>query len=153
VIRGFFDAEARRPTPRVRAVLLLPDVGARFGSIDFQIDTGADESVLHPADALRLGLRIDDLVRAYTNWGEPSELAGIAGRTLSYHVTARYVFQPDRRPHPQQVSSRIHIAKWMPENDVLPSLLGWDVLQHFRFSMDWASCSIARYDQADPELK
>jgi len=58
----------------------LSATGGQQGFIDFRVDTGADESILHPVDALRLGFKIADLVRAQPTWGAPKELIGIGGR-------------------------------------------------------------------------
>jgi hypothetical protein len=37
------------------------------------------------------------------------------------------------------MEGEIDIAELRPDNQMLPSILGWDVLQYFRLVVDWPS--------------
>ena len=52
VIRGQFDHRGR---PCVQGWLSLPRLNIR-GEVEFLVDTGADSTVIHPSDGLKLGL-------------------------------------------------------------------------------------------------
>ena len=149
MIKGFFDPATPRPTPKVRVALLLPDIGRRSHFVDFQIDTGTDESILHPTDAVQIGLDLSQLLTAQPSWGSSHELIGIGGRMISYRVRAAYLFQHESRT--QRVDGLIHIARWTPESSALPSLLGWDVLRYFRLMMHWSTRVITLHEH-DSEL-
>ena len=66
-VRGFFSdtrltlsqSESVTAVPYVRGLVYLPVLDRR-AAVDFLIDTGADTSVLHPQDSLRL-LTVDEI--------------------------------------------------------------------------------------------
>src|SRR5437870_2566243 len=84
---GRFGAISGRPYMEGR--LYLPRLGIQ-GSISFLLDTGADYSMLMPADAVRLGVPFDQLQ------GD-SQPAGIGGSIHCFVEPAILVFTETKR--------------------------------------------------------
>lgn len=122
-----------------------PVIGVRVGlgghsrDIAFLIDTGADATVLHPADAYRLlgddlhGIDFDHDPRRTPGLG----VGGAVDRVVqNATLTLR---SEDRQLHP--IDMPILIARPIPAepgehgNWRLPSLLGRDFLRHFRLEL------------------
>lgn len=96
----------------------------------FLIDTGADVTILHPQDSLRL-LRPEE-IRALPN---PAPMSGVGGGANSYPIEATVVLMhDDRRLH--SVPLTIFLADPSPANQWLDSLLGRDALDHFIMHFD-----------------
>lgn len=134
-IRGFFSATrlagqaAPTALPYVVSLVLLPQLRRR-ALVTFLIDTGADVTILHPQDSLRL-LRPED-IRALPN---PAPMGGVGGGANSYPIQATIVLMhDDRRLH--SVPLTIFLADPSPANQWLDSLLGRDALDHFIMHFD-----------------
>jgi hypothetical protein len=91
-------------------------------------------------DAARFRIRPDELDDAnrfprFENYG------GIGGRGRYYILRAIYSFTHDDGST-QSIEQEVRIAQFTNANAGLPSLLGWDVLQHFRLTTDWRTKTI-----------
>src|SRR4051794_13573744 len=111
------------------AVVVQLPAWSTSGDIDFLVDTGASRTVLHPADAYRLRVPFDDLVPA-----EHARAWGTGGVAAYAEEPASLRFVDAGRPF--DLDFRIWIALPDPYNVRLPSLLGRDVLQYFRLTVD-----------------
>ena len=117
MIHGYFD-EYGRPYVEGRLIIERLEVD---GTVHFLVDTGADSTVLHPRDGVRLNCRFDLL-------GGPRSMGGIGGRQDYYPEDgATIVFYGEDTTY-TFTDVRINIAKPSPEDRNLPSLLGNDVL-------------------------
>ena len=61
---------------------------------------------------------------------------GIGGGAAFLRVPAEYRFD-DTVASQTVLRSSIDIAQLTTVNRAIPSLLGWDVLQHFKLTLDW----------------
>ena len=122
MIRGVFREEAGRRRPFVTARLSVPSLGT-VGDVRLLIDTGADSTVLAPADALFLGVDVDSLPP-----GPPSTGVGGTMRTAYAEATVDLDgLMLDVRLRilaPTTAAQRRALAR-------IPSLLGRDVLSQF----------------------
>ena len=136
MISGYFDPNYSGPLPMVRVGLFLPQITSSWVPIDFLLDTGADATVLHPQDALfRVGIDPTTLDRPDL-WPNRQPMGGVGGAGECYIHPAHYAFRHDDG-RLQTLSREICIARPDNANQTLESLLGWDVLQQFRVSLDW----------------
>ncbi len=137
MIAGRFDPHSRWPVPLVRATVFLPDLTARWAPVEFVLDTGATHTTLHPADAQSvLGIDLAQLDQLESSM-ERVTAQGIGGSSTYYVVPAEYGFVHEAG-HFQVIRERILVADQSSGNQSLPSVLGWDVLQHFRLELEWA---------------
>ena len=96
--------------------------------ISFLVDTGADGSMLMPADALRMEIEYDRLRHR-------TEAVGIGGTARTFVEEAVVVFsEPGRFLYAYYIQLRI--AEPSHEIMDLPSLLGRDVLDRWRMTYD-----------------
>ena len=98
--------------------------------ISFLVDTGADSSLIAPADAKTMGID-------YTKLGTPIESIGIGGVALSYPVRGSLVFTDSRFMYLYHLDA-LDIAVPQPEIEQMPSLLGREVLGRWRIVCDSA---------------
>jgi hypothetical protein len=124
VLRGRFGDTSGRPYLEGR--LVLPGLDLR-SDISFIVDTGADQSVLMPGDAIRMGLDYGKLTGNVT-------AAGIGGLCQNFVEEAILAFS---EPGKALYIYRVNIQIPAPSPDILdiPSLLGRDVLD--RWSMTY----------------
>jgi hypothetical protein len=136
VIRGYFDRlRYERPVPRVQVDVSLPRISPFPAQVNFLIDSGATSSTLHPQDMLaRFRLTPSELTAA-DRWPRQRTGFGIGGRVLDFVEPATVRFERDDGTV-LGLDVEILIARLTPENEELPSLLGWDVLRHFRLTLD-----------------
>lgn len=147
MIEGYFDPRRpETPFPRILARVLLSSAGipvpfSRWFYVEFPIDTGASRTTLHPRDALRGAGIPEVLLRQPEMWPQSSSLRGIGGGAVYFPVPATHAFtQTDGQE--LTIEGRIEVAQLNAGNSQIPSLLGGDILQHFKVTMDWPSRSV-----------
>ena len=125
MIIGFFSSIGR---PYILGTVTLPrfDVST---DVYFLLDTGADSSCLHLADALNLAVPENSL-------GSESSFGGIGGTAVYYREPAivTFTYGPGRI---DEVSYNIGLDLSYPNETIrLPSLLGRDILDdwHIEYS-------------------
>ena len=110
-------------------------------TVDFLLDTGAARTLLHPRDATtRVGIEPGRLAEP-SRWPTTETLWGIGGSSIYYPVLARYAFDRDDGGI-EILHKQIAVAQLRTDNRVTPSLLGWDVLRHFRVVADWSTRTV-----------
>ena len=136
MIRGFFDPTSfERPVPRFWVSMRLPGVSPRWALVNFLIDTGAPSTALHPSDMVkRFELDVTRLASP-EQWSRRTTITGISGGVVSYIEPATYAFLREDQTV-LELNQDVLIAQWMPANEELPSVLGWDILRHFGLSLD-----------------
>lgn len=141
MIRGYFDPNVGWGRPLLSVGLFLPNVSQQFEFVDFLIDTGATATVLHPGDAIHIvGINPKALASPQL-WAQQQTIGGIGGAATIYIEPASYgFFHEDGTP--QLVQGNICIAQPTSANRSVPSLLGWDVLQHFKLTLEWSTKTI-----------
>jgi len=122
VIRG--EVVAGRPT--ILAVILVRRL-RRAGWARFLIDTGSDQSLIHPGDALQIGL---DLATDFRE-AVPVTSRGIGGSSSEY-VEVSDIFLERLGGDWDRLTIPLRIAVPTAANEALPSLLGRDVLRNYR---------------------
>ena len=117
--------------PYLETLVILPRLGIRSG-VSFLVDTGADETVLMPADAIKMGVDYNKLLR-----GHP--LVGIGGQCKSFKEQAIIALSDNDRKllfayeiDIKIVDDRAAINK----HGYCPSLLGRDILKHLKMRYD-----------------
>jgi hypothetical protein len=141
VIFGFFDPESETPYPAVWVTVELRSGGIAGQRVPFLIDTGAATSCVYPFDAARFLIRPDELDDV-SRWPRVESHGGVGGRGRYYVVQAAYTFAHEDGTT-QSIDGEIRIAQFTSANAELPSLLGWDVLQHFQLTADWRTKTIS----------
>lgn len=130
MIHGFFD-RARPPHPYVTLSVFVPRIAEQWVTIDFVVDTGASRTCIHPLDAVRrLGVSPETLA-APAQWRQQVDSGGVGGRARYFVEDAAYGFHHDGGKT-ERIIGEIQIAELTNANQWLPSLLGWDLLQHFQ---------------------
>lgn len=142
MLRGRFGDTSGRPYLVGR--LILPRLGLQ-GDISFLVDTGADKSVLMPIDALRLGVD-------YTSLSGSAASVGIGGYARMFEEEAAAVFlEGTRTLHMYFI--QVGVPSYTPEIEDVPSLLGRDVLDHWRMHYNPASGTLTfKVNAADRTL-
>jgi hypothetical protein len=136
MIRGFFDPSYQPPLATILIGLVLPHRAPTYVPVEFIIDTGASDTCLHPSDALdRLRFSDPELAGLPRIARANRVLAGITGTAVYFAVPARYILAQDDGT-PRVIDGEIQIAQPTSGNRLLPSVLGWDLLQHFRITLD-----------------
>lgn len=139
-IRGFFsdthlntspDPATPTSVPYVRAVITIPSTGKSV-TASFLIDTGADMTVIHPQDGLRLFSAAE--IIAIPN---PIGVGGAGHGKLYYPIEAELSFLHDHGEL-QMVAITAYIAE-ATNNVTIESLLGRDVLGSFIMAFDQAA--------------
>jgi hypothetical protein len=107
--------------------LVIPqfNVDAR---ISFLVDTGADSSLIAPADAKEMGIDIARL-------GSPVRSLGVGGTALSHRARGTLVFIERRFVHVYHLDA-LDIASPDPQMEEMPSLLGREILDRWRMIYD-----------------
>ena len=97
------------------------------GYVNFLIDTGADSTVIHPADGTLIGVPFDDL-------RQPTFRTGIGGRRAYFEEDAVIFFADVSSLH--RCPTVVAIAKPAAQEDTAPSLLGRPLLNAWRMLFD-----------------
>jgi hypothetical protein len=134
-IRGWFGSVAGWSMPQVEISLYLPGISSDWIQVNFLLDTGCTHSQLQTGDATaQLGISPERLQRPAL-WPNVTTSLGVGGTIRMYSTPARYGFADDSG-RVEIVEGQIHIAQFVPRNQQLPSLLGWDVLKEFDISLN-----------------
>ncbi len=121
--------------PLIRVGINLPSLGERWELVVMVIDTGATRSAIHPLDAMHtFGMSAASLDSA--TWPTTNPSGGIGGKANFMTVPAKYALYRDDGTTPEMLGGTAELAEITPHNQSLPSLLGWDVLQHFRITFE-----------------
>ena len=124
MILGSFDQFGR---PYVQGRLSFPGLNLD-GYIDFLVDTGADNTTIHPRDAIMMGVNHAGLTRS----ARPS--IGVGGTTTTYEEPAVIIF--DDGQFLQIYISDVSVAAPRQHNMQFPSLLGQDIMKNWRIVHD-----------------
>ena len=125
MLRGRFGDTSGRPY--IEGRVILPNLNI-IGDISFLVDTGSDETRLHPSDGVRL--KID-----YGQLSGDAESIGTSGLTYDFIEPAVVVFsEPKRFLYVYNITLRI--ASYDIEILDLPSLLGRNILDQWRMTYD-----------------
>ena len=125
MLRGRFGDTSGRPY--IEGRLILTRLGIA-GDVSFLVDTGADNSLLMPLDGVRLGID-------YSALSGSVQCIGIGGLTNHYIEPATLVFaEPGLNLYLYMI--QLQIAAASPDIMNVVSLLGRDVLRHWRMVCD-----------------
>lgn len=111
--------------PYVEALINLPRLGIT-GGVSFLVDTGGDQTVLAPTDAIRMGIQYSKFAPSASR-----VLRGV-GRCRGFKERAYAIFLDDSRSRLVGYEIELLIAE-TKLGLRCPSLLGRDVLRYFRF--------------------
>jgi hypothetical protein len=117
-----------RGRPMVFALLSLPRLRL-LRRISVLIDTGADSSVIHPADGRLLGIRY---IRDFASSPEHQTI-GVGGEAREF-IEPCVVFLEHGDGVLDEIPIAIGVAVPTQRNENLPSLLGEDILRFYRFT-------------------
>jgi hypothetical protein len=138
LIRGFFAAEEQLPRVTVRIELeSIPGAGNLTAQVDFVVDTASTDSCLHPGDARAIEALPRAVLMDPSRWPIHREHAGVGGSGTYFLAPCTYVFAHENGAL-QSIEGTIDIAYPTLANLGVPSVLGWDVLQHFAIHLDWS---------------
>ncbi len=137
MISGYFSAQWGCPFVWAR----LTVSGRPPQPVPFLIDTGSVTSIVHATDArTRLNLAMSELEPAAWPPEEVVRRRGVAGVALSLPLDAAFDFVHEDGAT-ETITETIELGGLGSEG--LPSLLGWDVLRHFRLDLNASRGSVA----------
>lgn len=134
MITGYFDP-ARAPHPYLTVAVQVPVItGTRWVGVPFLVDTGAGHTCVHPLDAVRrFGISPTTLVDP-TKWPAVVNGGGVGGGAQYFDCPALYGFARDDG-QVETIAGSVWFGQLTPGNQRIPSLLGWDMLQHFKLDV------------------
>jgi gag-polyprotein putative aspartyl protease len=112
--------------PYIEGHISLPRLGLR-GLVSFLVDTGADGTVLMPADSRKLGVDPRILV-------SPTTSQGIGGPARGFNEEALLSFSDKHSIYTYLIE--LEIPAFATHNQHFPSLLGRDILKRWRCVID-----------------
>lgn len=118
--------------PYVAAQVYLPRLEDVSRHLELLVDTGADATSLHLMDCIGI---------PYEELRDLSETGGVGGVAGYYSEDAFVVFGDGEGTH--IYSMRVDIAVPTRDNMTLPSLLGQDILRHWRVIHDRPANSLS----------
>lgn len=135
MIRGAFRQSAGAFYPFISMGIRVPGLGEAFAPLPFVIDTGAPRTVLHPTDiALSWQLPDAEQVRVFESQPRTGSAGGIGGLAHYASVPATLVLLHDDG-RVDLLEQDVLITTPSAANRTLPSLLGMDVLQHYKLTI------------------
>ncbi len=126
MVKGGFND--RRP--HISGLLFFPTVKAGYVSCRFLVDTGADRTLVVPADYETDGFRYSDF-RTF----QASDSTGYGGELAGRLVGAKILLRHDNGTY-QQIAIEVEVARPVRAIERLPSILGRDVTDLFRLVVD-----------------
>ena len=143
MIEGSFDRWGGN-RPHVLAELRIDALGVDWTRIRLLIDTGAVYSTIH-ADTASSTLRIDKADLVADNWpvSEQTQLGGVGGLLRYRRLPATWRFRHTTGEF-VEIEAQVHLGEHRDPSvdegadatNELPSMLGWDILQHFQLTLD-----------------
>ena len=122
--------------PFVLLEVKIDALDVEWTSIRALIDTGALHTSVHGDIALAtLGIPAQQLGESSWPASERQSLDGVGGSVRYRRVPAAFRFAHDTGEQ-QEVEGSLHIGPHPHESQTLPSLLGMDLLRHFRLTLD-----------------
>lgn len=122
--------------PYVSIDLLIAGTLSAF-DVDFLIDTGADDTILHPRD---VPPRVASLLTSpFGDHPERQWIGGVGGGAYIIPLSVRLFFRTEGGRDRLWQDARVWVAQPTATNRRLPSLLGRDLLQFFRLTVDYAA--------------
>lgn len=128
MIVGRFETFSRRPV--VDCFINIPALRVS-GAVSFLIDTGADTTLLMPADARRLGVKYSDLI--YTRVS-----TGVGGECEEYIVPAQLLVSDEKAAFGYRLV--LGIARPFEYLEECPSIIGTDILKNWKVVLDYPNC-------------
>lgn len=133
MIPGFFPLD-RPPHPYLSVAIFVPGVSTDWVLLDFLIDTGAARTSIHPLDAIRrLGIS-PAILADRSQWTNTIVSGGVGGAATYFDLPAFYGFQTDTDVAWDVIEGRLMLAELTANNQRIPSLLGWDLLNLFKLT-------------------
>ena len=119
MIAGYY----RGRRPMMRTHVTLPRLDAE-GQIDILVDTGAQVTCI-------LGPDGDVLNLPYESLAQPATLHGVGGATVMYREPALLTFRDAEDGRIYRYRTEVRIGPRTGSANILPSLLGQDILQYW----------------------
>lgn len=99
------------------------------------VDSGSHFTCLQPNDASLWAGITEERLRDPSAWPATTGGSGIGGGSIFFPMPAAFTFRHESGRR-QTLRQPIYIAHLTPANMYMPSLLGRDVLHHFRLLLD-----------------
>ena len=116
--------------PTIEAFVVIPRL-LRGNAIRLLVDTGADTSVIHPPDAVGLGV---DLIEDFIGVSVEST-SGVGGMTAEYREVCDILLQHENG-RVDHLMINVGFAIPTDWNRRYPSVLGRDILRHYRLTFE-----------------
>jgi hypothetical protein len=134
----------------------IPSLGIDKFPVTFLVDTGSDDTVLMPIDIKRICIDHGFTHEKIEDLGKEDESYGSAGKSVDFLFPGHVTFRGE-----DGVSYSWSVDFRLPRitDDILglPSLLGRDVMKHWRTTFDpknkLLEFEIHRYDKIHPQPK
>ena len=97
----------------------------------FIVDTGAARTIIHGKDAVRY-FAIPESELDSSTWTNAKPMLGLGGPVRCKEASAHFAFRHDSGDV-EIISEKVLIGA--SESEVMPSLLGWDLLKYFRLDI------------------
>jgi len=117
-----------RSRPTIRGLLLFSPLGAPI-PVDFVVDTGADVTLIAPTDYATHRVRYSEIQ------GIDIQSAGYGGR-IEAKLAQAALYLRDEAGRYIRILLEAEFSRPDPANEGLPSVLGRDVLDLFRLTVD-----------------
>src|SRR5579885_1767379 len=122
--------------PTVRIAPTIDGITREPAEVDFVVDSGSHFTCLQPHDASLWAGIAEERLEDPRAWPSTMGGFGIGGRGVFYPMPAAFGFTYESGRQ-EQIRSTIYIAQLTVANELMPSLMGWDLLRHFRLMLDY----------------